>query len=277
MKGITKLSLTLLAGIVLTACGGSGGGSSSNSASSVQPIDTSSSTATSNNSTSSPSNTTSSNSTNSATTVSNSTGGTYVFSGIDDNVTTTYKVLNDASDLNFIVVDGQKIRVAYSNITSGSWTTINNTSVCCGKFTDVRFGAIGSTGPNEKDYIFYNGNPTQSVPTSGSATYTGHFIITGNHPVAFEDEDYLKGNVNFTANFSAKTLAGNLTDVAGLNPISVNTQISGNSFTGEANSSDFATKAVVEGKFFGENAKELGGIFKDNGSTWGGAFGASKQ
>ena len=57
--------------------------------------------------------------------------------------------------------------------------------------------------------------------------------------------------------------------------------ISGNSFAGAANSNSFPTKANVEGKFYGENAKELGGMIRDvsnigSDTSWGAVFGASQ-
>ncbi len=56
--------------------------------------------------------------------------------------------------------------------------------------------------------------------------------------------------------------------------INLNANINGNSFTGSANSASLSGTAKVEGKFYGENVKELGGMFK--AADWVGAFGASK-
>lgn len=149
---------------------------------------------------------------------------------------------------------------------------MNTVQSCCGRFSDMRFGAIGSTGPNQKDIVFYNGNPTQTMPTAGTANYNGYFIVTGNkYPEIYDD--YLTGNAAFAVDFSAKTLNGTM-NAETVDVINLNANISGNSFTGSANSASLSGTAKVEGKFYGENAKELGGMFK--AADWVGAFGASK-
>lgn len=210
----------------------------------------------------------------------NSTGKAIVISGTLDTHQADTKTLTDASNLNVIVVDGKEIRVAYADqgIRAGTWTERGNLQSCCGKFTDVRFGAIVSTGPDENEYIFYNGNPTKTMPTTGTASYNGHFIVTGDISPAFDDEDYVTGTAQFNADFANKTVTGSMkADM--LQPINVDAKINGNSFTGSATSTSFVGKAEVDGKFFGDNAKELGGVFNylnDQDNAWGGAFGASQ-
>lgn len=49
-------------------------------------------------------------------------------------------------------------------------------------------------------------------------------------------------------------------------PYEIQTSISGNNFNSEAKSASFLLKAQVEGKFYGENAKELCGLFKSKNS-----------
>ena len=255
MKKSAKLATTLLAALVITACGSSGG-KSDNTA-----------------------NTNTNTNTNTPTVVpsSDSTGAVIVLSGSGSNFKVETKKLKD-TNLNFITVDGKAIRVAHTDlgIYSGTWTSIRDSfATCCGKFSDVRFGLVDySEGPEENGHIFYNGNPSKTVPTSGKANYSGYFVVAG-QTTEFDEDDFLKGDATFAADFGNKTLSGTLTQET-LKPINVNATIAGNSFTGSANSATFSTKANVEGKFFGNNAKELGGIFTD-GKTWGGAFGAVKQ
>ncbi|WP_314879563.1 Slam-dependent surface lipoprotein [Haemophilus parahaemolyticus] len=88
------------------------------------------------------------------------------------------------------------------------------------------------------------------------------------------DDDYLKGTSRFNANFADKTLTGSLNFNEAI--INVNSRISGNSFTGSANSSALIGTGKVEGKFYGNNAKELGGMV-NTGNQWGAAFGAEKK
>lgn len=251
MKNSAKLATTLLAALVITACGSSGGKSDNAT------------------------NTNTNTNTPAVVPSSDSTGAVIVISGSNPNVKVETKKLKD-TNLNFITVDGKAIRVAYTNlgISSGIWTSINSFATCCGKFSDVRFGIVDSKGPEENGHIFYNGNPSKTVPISGKANYSGYFVVAG-QTAEFDKDDFLRGDATFAADFGSKTLSGTLTQ-ATLKPINVNATIAGNSFTGSANSATFSTKANVEGKFFGNNAKELGGIFTDS-KTWSGAFGAAKQ
>ncbi|QGM80786.1 Slam-dependent surface lipoprotein [Otariodibacter oris] len=230
--------------------------------------------------------TTNSGTTNSGTTNSGSTtqstnavGAAYVISGEDDRVTVLHKDITDASNLNVLVIDGQRLRVSYQDqgISAGSWFRQNDSANCCGRYSDVRFGVLDADN-SDKDYIYYHGNPTKTMPMEGSASYQGYFVINADQEPRFDDDDLLYGTGKFSVNFGNKTLSGNLEgeSSSGLAPLSMTAKISGNSFTGDLVSRDFATDAKVEGKFFGNNAKELGGIFKDDRNTWGGAFGASQ-
>lgn len=272
MANFKKLGLTALACLVLSACGSSGGSDNAqpanNNIDSTPSIPTQAVPATG---------TTPSNPAQSTPASNNTTGAAIVVSRMDNNVNVVHKALTDASNLNVINVDGKEIRIAYSDmgINAGTWTKMNSTQSCCGKFSDVRFGAIGSTGPNENDYIFYNGNPTKVMPTSGIANYNGHFVVAGDVSPASDNEDYVTGSAQFTADFANKTLTGSMKADA-LQAIDVNAKIDGNNFSGSANSASFSGNANVEGKFFGTNAKELGGLFNSNQGNWGGAFGASQ-
>lgn len=276
MKMIAKFTLTALAGVMLVACGSGGKGGNSaddKSGTAVKPIVTPSTTGkTENKSAVKPT----TNNTAEAKPSSNTTGGVYVVSGSDEKKAVAHKDLNNADNLNLIVVEGKTIRVAYQDkgIYAGTWANVGAVSSCCGKFSSVKFGAIQSQNENEKDYIFYNGKPTQDMPTSGKATYAGHFIISGDIP-QLEEEDYFKGSAKFDVDFGSKKLTGELTQ-NNLKPINVEAKVSGNAFAGSAGSPDFDSQATVEGKFFGKGAAELGGIFKDGKNIWGGAFGAAK-
>lgn len=268
MKNVVKFSLTLLSSVVLTACGGGGG---SGSDSSPQPVNTNSSTVTPTNSTNTTSNST-------VSTTSTSTGGGYIIAENE----IVYKSLNNDSNLNTIVVDGKEIRVAYEDagIYSGSWFIQNDQLVsCCGKYESIRFGAVDLD--EDRGFIFYNGTPSKSIPTSGVVNYTGDFILVdgedSNISSLSTNEDYHLGSATFQADFSNKNLTGAL-NATGVEPINVNATIQGNSFSGTAKSASFKTTAELEGKFFGQNAKELAGAFDDKKPTgWGGAFGATKQ
>lgn len=263
MKNVTKFSLTLLTGLILTACGSSGGSDNKPSQTetpSSENIHTS---------TTLPSNT--------DTSTSNATGKALIVSGEDANVKVTRTTLTDSS-LTKLDIEGKNITIGYeSGIFAGNWLEAGSNSStvysCCGKYSNVRFGAYEGW-PNENTYFFYKGTPTMNMPTAGVATYTGDSIISASDDKFEQLDDYVKGTASFNADFGAKTLTGELNH-NGFQAINIKANIAGNSFTGKASSTDFSDTAEVEGKFYGTDAKELGGIF-DNGSTWGGAFGGKR-
>lgn len=276
MKHTAKLALTILASLTITACSSSGGGNGGSNAPTTNtstPV-TQPATATNKPVSSTPTATNNSNAVES--------GAAYRVDGDDHFRSVTRLSLNDnAKNLEQIVVDGQTIRISQPNIYSGGWTRINDDyAVCCGKYSDVRFGYSEHPYIDDRGYVFYNGNVTKTMPTSGVASYKGDFVAIFSddyYPTLdhrFHDDEIF-GSATFNVDFAKKTLSGKLEN-AGISPINVNATISGNSFNGSASSNSFNTKANLEGKFYGENAKELGGAFFDNEKTWGGAFGAAK-
>lgn len=185
-----------------------------------------------------------------------------------------------------INVDGKDIPIGFGpGISARGWTqatakTINGMKlngkleVCCGAYSDVRFGAIESQDPSQDDMFFYNGYPTTSMPSSGVVTYRGDSIISADTD-KLPDEDYLKGSSSFSADFGNKKLTGTLrTDNKDV--VKIDANISGNGFSGTAKSDLLNSQGKAEGKFYGENAKELGGSANANDNSWGAAFAAKK-
>ena len=161
-------------------------------------------------------------------------------------------------------VDGQKI-----NLNVG---LAPDDIVCCSRFSDSRFGFV--EGPNETDYVFYNGNLTRNMPNAGTGEYLGESLFIG---VTQYGE---RGRSEFTVNFGDKTLTGRL-DVPSIVTMDVNGRITDNSFTGTATPqpSTYISSSVanVEGKFYGDQAKEMAGLASPDDNAWVGAFGAQKQ
>jgi len=262
-NSIVKFSLTALAAFTLAACGSSGGGSSDNTAAAshdqktqVTPsktdLPTSNSTEANQNQT--------------------FTGSAFVISEQDDKVQVKNVKFNNAN-INQLEVDGQTITLTYPGIYAGSWQRINNTAVCCGKYANVRMGVSLSNGPTEKDILFYNGIPTQNMPVTGLASYKGDSIILSDD--IGDDSDEVAGQSSFDVNFGAKTLSGSIT-ANNAPTINISANISGNSFEGTAKSTKL-TDGAVEGKFYGNNAVELGGLAKANDNSWGAGFVGKKQ
>lgn len=143
--------------------------------------------------------------------------------------------------------------------------TVNDNSL----LQHVRFGAV----ENDRNvYIFAQGLETKNMPTEGSATYSGHSVFL----VANKDTNKLNYNTypaKFNVDFKAKTLNGSVVldpNNAELNVI-FDADINGNTFEKRGlNSID------VKGKFYGDNASELGGVYLKRGA-FSGSFGAKKD
>ena len=259
-NAIVKFSLTALAAFTLAACGSSGGSSDNTAAPSNEQKTQA---------TPSKTNLPTQNSTKANQTV---TGSAFVISEQDNKVQVKNVKFNNAN-INQLEVDGQTITLTYPGIYAGSWQRINNTAVCCGKYANVRMGVSLSNGPTEKDILFYNGAPTQNMPVTGLASYKGDSIISSDD--ISDDSDAVAGQSSFDVDFGAKTLSGSIT-ANNVPTINISANISGNSFEGTAKSTKL-TDGAVEGKFYGNNAVELGGLAKANDNSWGAGFVGKKQ
>ena len=276
---ILKFSLTALAALTLAACGSSGGGdagSSSQAPTKDKQAAQTTQPAKKQNNSSNPASTSS----------NNKTGGAIVVDSDNKGHVTAKTVALTSANLYKINVDGKDIPIGFGpGISSGGWAvskaqTINGMKlngkleVCCGTYSNVRFGAIESQDPSQDDILFYNGYPTTSMPSSGVVTYRGDSIISADTD-KLPDEDYLKGSSSFSADFGNKKLTGTLrTDNKDV--VKIDANISGNGFSGTAKSDLLNSQGKAEGKFYGENAKELGGSAKANDNSWGAAFAAKK-
>lgn len=276
---ILKFSLTALAALTLAACGSSGGGdagSSSQAPTKDKQAAQTTQPAKKQNNSSNPASTSS----------NNKTGGAIVVDSDNKGHVTAKTVALTSANLYKINVDGKDIPIGFGpGISSGDWSvskaqTINGMKLngkleaCCGSYSNVRFGAIESQDPSQDDMFFYNGYPTTSMPSSGVVTYRGDSIISADTD-KLPDEDYLKGSSSFSADFGNKKLTGTLrTDNKDV--VKIDANISGNGFSGTAKSDLLNSQGKTEGKFYGENAKELGGSANANDNSWGAAFAAKK-
>ena len=276
---ILKFGLTALAALTLAACGSSGSGDAGSSSQAPtkdkQAAQTTQSAKKQKNLGGSAS--TSSN---------NKTGGAIVIDSDNKGNVTAKTVALTSANLYKINVDGKDIPIGFGpGISARDWTqatakTINGMKlngkleVCCGSYSNVRFGAIESQDPSQDDILFYNGYPTTSMPSSGVVTYRGDSIIAADSD-KLPDEDYLKGSSSFSVDFGNKKLTGTLrTDNKDV--VKIDANISGNGFSGTAKSDLLNSQGKAEGKFYGENAKELGGSANANDNSWGAAFAAKK-
>jgi len=131
-----------------------------------------------------------------------------------------------------------------------------------------------------------------SIPTSGSATYSGHF---GGASSDVNGVDVITtGGASVVADFANRSLAFSTTGSKYVSPIASSPSwinkssldMSGtltysaatNSFSGSVSDS-FIGSGTANGKFYGPNAEEIGGVFSLTGAgtrIHAGAFGAKK-
>ena len=214
-------------------------------------------------------------------------GGVFIVEGASKGLPQLTKEKLTDANLNSIKVDGIEIKFADATKAEGNWKISKDGSleVCCDKYDSVRFGVYD--GAVNKSYAFYNGNVTNDIPTSGKFNYEGDAYLSAAIDAKNDDKAFF-GTSKFEADFSTKKLTGTLAfdKLSGNNKVNVDGTISGNSFTGKATFDRFKdSDAIVEGKFYGEKAKELAGAFesaKEKGAklgdkSWGGVFGAKQQ
>ena len=259
LNHVFKFGATALAALVLSACGSSGGGSNNNEATPAnnQTQQNQSNPSAANNS-AQPNQQ-----------ASSGTGAALVAS--DSTSLSIRRVELKGYNTTSINVDGTNVAIGFPGISAGDWLNAKAN----GRDLKVCFGLTDSLDDNGNAYVFYNGNPTRNMPTSGSASYSGQSIISANVS-ALEHEGFYTGTSQFNVDFGNKTLNGSL-GINNIQPVNINASISGNSFNGTATSSSLPSAGRVEGKFYGDQAKQLAGLAQANDNNWGAAFGAQKQ
>lgn len=197
----------------------------------------------------------------------------------------------DGSGAGFAVADstgkytynynGTVVDVTYKGISAGQLINLNvgdvNQVIGGSKYSYSRFGAIAPKGHAEKGEVFYMGQQTAQMPTTGEAVYKGLAIdrsVDGSTGV----QAFIDLPVMFNVDFAKKTLSGSS---EGNIYVFDSAAISGNHFTGNLKYGQYATGSY-SGAFFGPNAEELGGIGKfapdaDGNDSGAFSFGAKKQ
>lgn len=181
-----------------------------------------------------------------------------------------------SDDLAVLNVNGKQITLYYPNIRLGEMISVRNTwmdgqsyrvFIFSGyKYANSKFGYLND-GNNH--YAFSQGAYTGNMPTNGVVSYSGRAALgraaVGNTAVS-----------NFTADFGQKTLTGRITPTVysdvDFQPVNINATINGNAFSTADNATVRST-----GHFYGDNAREVGGIFYDSGQSLVGSFGAIRS
>lgn len=131
--------------------------------------------------------------------------------------------------------------------------------------------------------------PASSVPTTGTATYTGY---TGGRYVASDGTYYFtSSNMTANANFATRSISfatSNTSQTPDLLTSSTNSNLNmtgtltysagSNQFTGSVSTTSGLT-GTATGRFYGPTAQEIGGTFGVTGSgttVYGGAFGGKR-
>ena len=208
------------------------------------------------------------------------TGAVLVASGRGDKASMHRVEMNNYTPkMSSINVEGTDVDIGIRGLTAKHWLNVlkekkkRRFDVCCGIYSDMRFGSNSDLIDKSHIYFFYNGNPTNDMPTTGTASYVGH-AITSVDLNPLDHRDIYQGDSQFNVDFGNKTLNGAL-DIRNFHA-DINATIAGNYFNGTANSS-LASSARVEGKFYGPQAKELAGFIQANDNSWGAAFGAKQE
>ena len=208
------------------------------------------------------------------------TGAVLIASGRGDKASMhRVEINNYTPKMSSINVEGTDVDIGIRGLTAKHWLNVlsgkkeRRFDVCCGIYSDMRFGSNSGLIDKSHIYFFYNGNPTNDMPTTGTASYVGH-AITSVDLNPLDHRDLYEGDSQFNVDFGNKTLNGIL-DIRNFHS-DINATIAGNYFNGTANSSLVST-GRVEGKFYGSQAKELAGFVQANDNSWGAAFGAEKQ
>ena len=256
MQTSIHLSLSLSTALLLTACGGGGGGDNN------PPLDPGTP----------PANIPGNNAGNS---VNGIYRGTAVVVPSGSTINSSHRTLNIGSDyLTTLNVNGKQFSLRRPN-DDGSITTTHILSKDGKSYEifvvsnfDYRDSSYGYIKSGNEDYIFSQGRLTASMPGSGIAQYVGQAAFVRNGEAG-------TGDSRFTADFAAKTLNGTITSKSSsvtFTPVNINATINGNSFA-------TANGAAVSsgGHFYGDNARELGGLFSDTVQRLSGSFGAIRQ
>ena len=173
-------------------------------------------------------------------------------------------------DINILRRAGEEDPVSYEayedpyNLRKDGQTILSNDN-----FKSSAFGTYfdNLTG---NQYFFAQGLPTAvaQIPTTGNAEYKGGAVYKKDGDRNFSESTEMKA----TADFANKVIDINIMKKTNAVPeMHFSGKITANSFAGEVNG------IKTQGGFFGENAREMTGLFTNEADQSRGAFGGIKQ
>lgn len=278
-RALAKFTLTTLAVLTLAACGSGGGGSTSSNVKNTitetvankLPNSVSSTTAklVGNDATSE---------TEKKTEPEKDKITGYRYEGYD----TFIPWSQDSQNINVLKVWGTEITlVDPSQTQENGWLKGANSKetgltnkVIGGNLQDARYGVVIN---RDESVAFVQGKATDvnNIPTTGLAKYEGQHVINAeNKDVQKAKFGYQTGKAVIDVNFDNKTLTGALEipQQGQSDYLAFSADISGNSFSNRS----FGNNDIqVDGKFYGEHADEMAGIYRTE-KKFSGAFGAKK-
>lgn len=177
----------------------------------------------------------------------------------------TDSTTNNSSPLSQVVINKTAIPLTLNQ--TGEWQqiTTNGNQGWVNGYNHTRFGVVTPKGATAS-HLYYQGQRTDdtAMPKSGVATYNGTALIVKNGTVNPNAQS------QFTADFRQRKLSGTIKQ-NGSTLFSLSADINGAAFASKASES-----VQAQGAFFGKNAEELSGVFKDTNSGTRGVFGAKK-
>lgn len=188
----------------------------------------------------------------------------------------------DSQNINVLKVWGTEITlVDPSQTQENGWLKGANSKetgltnkVIGGNLQDARYGVVIN---RDESVAFVQGKATDvnNIPTTGLAKYEGQHVINAeNKDVQKAKFGYQTGKAVIDVNFDNKTLTGALEipQQGQSDYLAFSADISGNSFSNRS----FGNNDIqVDGKFYGEHADEMAGIYRTE-KKFSGAFGAKK-
>lgn len=257
------------AAISLTACGGGGHHSVDNVATPVVN-NSANNTNTNNANAGNGASNTASNTTNTANTAKTGIQGNII--AIKNHKAGNNTAIGATKNIASIVINGQAIDFIPAGFSVGSIDLRANNMARVGSGNNGRnlihsyYGYL-KEGTNGTPHLFSQGNVTTAMPQSGKANYTGNAV---NVSTSADGKSHAisTSTANFSVDFGAKTLTGQINSA---NKVELAGTIKNNGFSGTKNG------ITTNGYFYGNNAAELGGTYKNANGTISGAYGAKKQ
>lgn len=139
-----------------------------------------------------------------------------------------------------------------------------------GNWNNEVYNDVANSSHIDSRFIIGQQTPGGSVPTSGTATYSGKVEgILRNGVGAFE---YGSGDLSLQANFGTRALMGTFNNMKAngnaWHDMNVNAAWNANSSEIQGTLSGNGMNGAVNGKFFGPNAEEIGGSWTANGNGY---------